>query len=231
MSLLKTLLGIINRKGLRRLYSGLGADTLSTLVSTFLYFLIYTSLERLQRYRLKPASAILIGTVAGIASKRLALPISAVCIRQQLDEGEHEASVLDTLKALRREKGTLGLFHVPVATIPLALLPSFTMYFHERLLKLLPAKHRAHPPGIATFAIGAASNALATIPLYPLVLAKAVSMSGAESDRLLGPLRRIYRAEGVAGIYKGLEGQLVKGVIQQGVTMLLKQRYVCRDQR
>lgn len=155
----------------------------------------------------------------------MALPISAVCIRQQLDDGE--SSVLETFNTLRKEKGTLGLFHVPIATIPLALLPSLTLFFHERLLKFLPPKHRAHPPGLVTFTLGALSNALATIPLYPLVLAKAVSMSGAESNRLLGPLGRLYRAEGISGIYKGLEGQLVKGVIQQGVTMLLKQRYVC----
>jgi len=74
------------------------------------------------------------------------------------------------------------------------------------------------------------SNALATIPLYPLVLIKALSQSGAdkktEGREMLGTMARIVDNEGLIGLYKGFEGQLAKGVVQQGVMMLVKQRYV-----
>jgi hypothetical protein len=36
----------------------------------------------------------------------------------------------------------------------------------------------------------------------------------------------IVEREGITGLYKGLEGQLVKGLVSQGVMMLVKQRYV-----
>ena len=36
------------------------------------------------------------------------------------------------------------------------------------------------------------------------------------------------QAEGWAGLYQGLAAQLVKGFVSQGVTMLVKQRYVSR---
>lgn len=99
MTLLQTLRRIIlSSPSYTSLFRGLRADTLSTVLSSFLYFLIYTSLERIQRRmrerkgagaKVTPAQAasaeILIGTIAGVASKRLSLPISAVCIRQQLD--------------------------------------------------------------------------------------------------------------------------------------------------
>lgn len=116
-------------------------------------------------------------------------------------------------------------------TIPLALLPSLTLYIHSVLLRfLVPAQVRVHPPGSVTFLLGALSNALATIPLYPLVLIKALSQSGAdkktEGREMLGTMARIVDNEGLIGLYKGFEGQLAKGVVQQGVMMLVKQRYV-----
>ena len=49
---------------------------------------------------------------------------------------------------------------------------------------------------------------------------------GRAKDRLIGPIADVYAKEGIRGCFRGVEGQLVKGFIQQGVTMLLKQRYV-----
>ncbi|RYE97547.1 MAG: hypothetical protein EOO77_38850 [Oxalobacteraceae bacterium] len=98
------------------------------------------------------------------------------------------------------------------------------------LRRLLPTRHQAHPPGGVTFALGAVSNALATIPLYPLVLIKALSQSGADNKKgksrngMMTTASRIMEQEGVVGLYKGLEGQLVKGLVSQGVMMLVKQR-------
>lgn len=39
---------------------------------------------------------------------------------------------------------------------------------------------------------------------------------------LLHSLQRIYRHEGVAGLYSGLEGEVVKGFLQHGLTMMVK---------
>jgi hypothetical protein len=288
VTLLQTLRRIIHSSPTyASLYRGLRADTLSTVLSSFLYFLIYTSLERVQRKmrerrgtKVTPAQAasseILIGTLAGVLSKRLSLPISAVCIRQQLqldadahgggsdsdNGGSSDNGILANLSALYDQKGLLGLFHIPLATVPLALLPSLTLYFHDLFLRLLvPAAHRAHPSGRTTFILAALSNAVATAILYPMVLGKALSISGmahrtssdaddiyvglgrekgenrtkgkgkglrgraSAKDRLIGPIADVYKREGVRGCFRGVEGQLVKGFIQQGVTMLLKQRY------
>jgi adenine nucleotide transporter 17 len=228
--MLQTLSRIINRYGYSRLYAGLSADTLSNVVSTFLYFLIYVSLERAahqwrkrrgapQGGAAEASSEILIGTIAGIASKRLALPISAVCIRQQL--GEEPESIGETLRKMRKESGVLGLFHIPLSAASLALLPSLTMYFHNAIVDSIHVK----PSATTTFIVAAVSNALATIPLYPLMLAKSQSLSGHSRDRI-GPYRRIIRTEGIAGLYKGIEAQLLKGLVQQGVMMAIKQRLV-----
>jgi adenine nucleotide transporter 17 len=154
---------------------------------------------------------------------------------------------------MHKEGGFLGLYAALPASIPLALLPSLTLYIHSVLLRVLvPAKHRAHPPGATTFFLGAISNALATIPLYPLILIKALNQSGSTTtgtsssssnasslgignggskrnnrsrrQGMLATMKGVIDQKGVIGLYKGIEGQLLKGLVSQGVMMLVKQR-------
>jgi adenine nucleotide transporter 17 len=166
-----------------------------------------------------------VGMVAGVISKGITLPISAVCVRQQLDA--KQPTLFGSLRAIHRELGFLGLYSALQPSIPLALLPALTLYIHGTLLLALPTKYQKHPPGVFTFAIGAISNALATIPLYPMILVKSLSQSGegnADGRGVLETVSRILQKEGMVGLYRGIEGQLVKGVVQQGMMMLCKQR-------
>jgi hypothetical protein len=269
--MLATLYRLTRRRGIDKLYAGFNADAISTLLSSFIYFYLYSALHKLALRRnrptkilaspagiggmtasgghiaaphnaivgkLGPAEELLIGLVAGVVSKSAVLPISAVCVRQQLasDDGDikgkdraqavdADTSVLRTLRKIRNEEGILGLWSALPPSIPLALLPSLTLYVHQVLLRLLvPARHRAHPPGYVTFLIGAMSNALATIPLYPMIIVKVLSQSGTYRGGKVDTLKRIIHDRGVAGLYQGIEGQMVKGFVQQGVMMLLKQR-------
>ncbi|WWD17131.1 hypothetical protein CI109_101568 [Kwoniella shandongensis] len=298
LSLLQTLQRLIYHHGLSRLYKGLRADTLSTLLSNFLYFFTYTSLQKfLHIYRSRPISGspaggggggggggghntspagiggmygkasdilprtakvgageeLIIGMLAGIISKGITLPISTVCVRQQVasendnENGTEGLSLIDSLRSIFAESGIAGLFSGLIPTIPLTLLPSLTLYIHSVLLRVLvPEKNRAHPSGRLTFVLAALSNALATIPLYPLVLLKTLSQSGSGSssysvkgkekedsfarrkdqdeEGMAETFFRILNKNGVAGLYTGLEGQIVKGLVQQGVMMLIKQR-------
>ncbi|WVQ80234.1 hypothetical protein IAT38_002339 [Cryptococcus sp. DSM 104549] len=269
LSLILTLHRLLTRKrGFTRLFSGLQADNVSTLLSSFIYFYAYTSLQKAllkyhtraalssaavsspagiggsglspkastptaQAVKPRPLEDLIVGILAGITAKGMTLPISTVCVRQQVDEhGEDRLSLLDTLKAIQRENGVTGLFSGFAPTIPLTLLPSLTLYIHSVLLRVLvPERLRAHPPGSVTFLLGALSNALATIPLYPLVLIKTLDQSGEDKGKekegqggMIYTLNKILRREGVAGLYVGLEGQLVKGLVSQGVMMLIKQR-------
>jgi hypothetical protein len=235
-----------------RLFDGLPADTVSTILSSFLYFFFYSTVAKAvmkhheanmshdpssrtaKRISLGAWEELLIGLIAGVASKGITLPISAVSVRQRLgDEEGQERGPIDTLRIMYSEGGLSGLFAALPPSIPLALLPSLTLYIHSFLLRrMLPVRHRAHPPGQVTFLLGALSNALATLPLYPLVLIKALSQSGAGDRKGKSRTRRgmmwtaqnIVDQEGIAGLYKGIEGQLLKGLVSQGVMMLVKQR-------
>lgn len=251
MSLIRTLQALIRRKGVTRLYDGLAADSLSTILSSFLYLFFYSAAAKAAIHYhqqtsnssnlsskpvvLRAWEELLIGVVAGVASKGITLPLSAVSVRQRLgDESGNDMGLVETIRAMYSEGGIQGMFAALPPSIPLALLPSLTLYIHSALLRLIvPARHRAHPPGQVTFALGAISNAVATIPLYPLVLIKVLGQSGQRGvepgrsrrrDGLVGTAMRIIEQEGFPGLYKGLEGQLLKGLVSQGVMMLVKQR-------
>ncbi|WRT66533.1 uncharacterized protein IL334_003492 [Kwoniella shivajii] len=308
LNLGETLSHLLSKRDyMTRLYSGLEADTISTLLSNFLYFYTYTSLQKgLHVYhsnhpslpsttstatngngtgngsiRSSPAGIgglnskasdilpqiqktsgieeLLIGILSGLISKGISLPISTVCVKQQIEsehehehEHEHETdnknkniklSLYQTLRLIHKESGVQGLFSGLKPTIPLTLLPSLTLYIHSVLVRLILSKtkykNQTHPPAIITFLLGALSNALATLPLYPLVLIKVLSQSGGGNDDkgkgksnqvqqrkagMLNTLLRIIRRGGIRTLYTGLEGQLVKGLVQQGVMMLVKQR-------
>ncbi|WVQ99535.1 hypothetical protein IAU59_006671 [Kwoniella sp. CBS 9459] len=291
LNLRDTLSHLLVRKSPSELYSGIEADTLSTLLSNFLYFYAYANLQKglhiyhsrhptilssgtdngggassspagigglsskasevLPKTSTKPHGweELIVGMVAGIVSKGIVLPISTVCVRQQIDDNDDDddedglgggssnkkkrMSLLETLQTINRESGIQGLFSGLGPTIPLTLLPSLTLYIHSVLVRtLLPARHRAQPPAALTFILAALSNALATIPLYPLVLIKVLNQSGKDKGKgrqgqqvgVLGMLIQIIKRGGIRTLYTGLEGQLVKGLVQQGVMMLVKQR-------
>lgn len=238
------------------MYDGLSADTLSTILSSFLYFFFYSAAakgvvrQRQQTPGRNPAGLgqatakraaqlqaweeLLIGLVAGVASKGIILPLSAASVRQRLgDEHGETKGLLDTVRGMYADGGLREMFAALPPSIPLALLPSLTLYIHSALLRLLvPSRHRAHPPGQVTFLLGAISNALATLPLYPLVLIKALGQSGVRRSKgkgVLATAKELVKQEGMGGLYKGMEGQLLKGLVSQAVMMLVKQRSVAHN--
>lgn len=67
--------------------------------------------------------------------------------------------------------------------------------------------------------------------LYPLILAKtriqtarASSTANTRSPNILQLWATAFSRDGVPGLYQGLEAQVVKGVVSQGVTMMVKTR-------
>jgi hypothetical protein len=77
------------------------------------------------------------------------------------------------------------------------------------------------------FILGATSKAAATLVTYPLVRAKVLQKASTKlEDRqsLLGTLERVYREEGVGGMYKGLDAQLVKTVLAGALALTIKEK-------
>ncbi|KAH8103604.1 mitochondrial carrier [Cristinia sonorae] len=202
-----------------------------------------------------------IGFVAGVASRAISTPLSVVTVRLQTaseDEDEEvdlEAAseksdvtgprkeILGPVKVMKRilaEDGLSGLWKGFTTTIPLSLNPAFTLFFFQLFRRAIargkPATNNA--PTLPEAFFGAAfSNSVATVILYPLMLAKTRlqvqqkearenGAGGRSPQSMLTVWHQAYAREGWTGIYQGLEAQILKGFVSQGVTMMVKQRSV-----
>jgi Mitochondrial carrier protein len=81
--------------------------------------------------------------------------------------------------------------------------------------------------------LGAMSKSLATIATQPLIVAKVGLQSRPPPSRKGKPFKTfgevmayIVEHEGVLGLFKGIGPQITKGVLVQGILMMIKERYV-----
>ncbi|KAH9856752.1 mitochondrial carrier domain-containing protein [Lenzites betulinus] len=191
-----------------------------------------------------------VGFVAGVASRAVSTPLSLVTVRMQTDNDEGDSdsedevtaatedtrpqnrspSFVNTVQRICAEDGLAGFWAGFQPTLPLCLTPALTLLLFQFLsrLRVAPsAKTRTSSSG--AFLSGATANALATAIVYPLLLAKVrVQASRAQGGRRTLSTADVWakaiKAEGWAGLYQGLPAQLLKGFVNQGVTMLVKQR-------
>ncbi|GAA5994927.1 uncharacterized protein JCM10292_004435 [Rhodotorula paludigena] len=286
-SLLSALRTIYRTEGLAAFYSGLGPDSLSTLLSQFLYFFAFSTLRdrfqarKLRRQGVEPAAKkvssapilsaveeLAVGCLAGIIAKGVVSPLSMITVRAQTssgarqdvvggekgdkravdpkasrtagadasDDDEDESSygsapsALAIAKEIYDEQGLSGFWSGFQSTIILTLNPAITFYAFAALKRaLIPAKHREHPTPMQTFLCGALASSVASAITYPLILAKTRLQFKSPTGRALyssqfDVFRRIMRKEGLAGLYQGVESQLLKGFFSEGVKLLVKDR-------
>ncbi|KAL8950367.1 MAG: hypothetical protein Q9183_007527, partial [Haloplaca sp. 2 TL-2023] len=154
---------------------------------------------------------------------------------------------------IKDEKGISGFWSGYSASLVLTLNPSLTFFLFETLKRLLvPRRRRSNPPPQATFLIAAISKAIASSITYPFSLAKSRLQASSKSfdeknlaDEKVGKeqtaaskhtgtetrntgnvfntILLIARTEGLSALYEGLSGEVLKGFLSHGLTMILKQ--------
>lgn len=248
----------LKKDGITGFFSGLESDSLSTMMSSFLYFYLYSFLRTrmLQRKNngnstgskpsmmLSVPEELLIGYISGVTSKSITTPLSVITVRLQSEGHDDEETpgsvekgtelghnrIIRVVDRIYSESGLSGFWKGMSTTIVLSTNPAFTMLFLQLFQRLfLKGKDRERPTGAQGFIGGAVSNFLAVLLLYPLILAKTRLQSDskpgeAKKPNLLSVLGDILSAHGVAGLYQGLSVQLSKAVLNQGVTLMIKQR-------
>ncbi|PSR71701.1 hypothetical protein PHLCEN_2v12405 [Hermanssonia centrifuga] len=196
-----------------------------------------------------------IGFIAGLASRAISTPLSVITVRLQTEtEGEDEddelntkkgsphesreglkrGSIIGTVQRLSEEEGLQGFWRGFTTAIPLSLNPAITLFLFQVFRKIssrysVQKNQPLATPSAGSAFLGAAfSNAISTILLYPLILAKTRLQvhrkQGASSETMFSIWKRALLREGIPGAYQGLEAQIVKGFVSQGITMMVKQR-------
>ncbi|KAG5731325.1 Peroxisomal adenine nucleotide transporter 1 [Termitomyces sp. T112] len=273
---------ITQRDGFSALYGGILTDTGAMVLSSFLYFYVYSFLRSLATKRLVPfrsssragispihkpsmAEELVLGFIAGVLSRAVSTPLSMISLRLRAEETadkdsyeENEArpprnSVVGAARSIYKEHGLIGFWRGFQTTVTLSLNPSITLAFFQlfrRLLALFERRSRfatksnpfgqANPTPLQAFFGAAISNSITVCVLYPLILAKtrlqassATSLQEVINDAYNGldtyshkhqEMRTSDAIVGISGLYRGLWVQLLKGILNQGVTFTVKGR-------
>jgi hypothetical protein len=230
--------------GVGALYRGAGHDAAKTVVDSFLFFLAYSVLRaRLagkgdEKRRPTVAQELVVSMAAGAAARLVTTPVGNVVTHLQTAPGKGAArpNATDIARRIFRERGVAGLWAGYGATLVLTLNPALTFVFHELLLRVLVRRDRRDKPGPRiTFGVAALSKAVASAITYPFQLSKARAQVSADDEggrkgaratpwAMFGMVARIAREEGFLALYRGLEGEVLKGFFSHGLTMLLKER-------
>jgi hypothetical protein len=201
-----------------------------------------------ERRRPTVAQELVAGMAAGAAARLVTTPVGNVVTHMQTATGKGAAppNAAEIARRIYRDRGVGGFWAGYGATLVLTLNPALTFVFHELLLRALVRREKRDRPGPRiTFGVAALSKAVASSITYPFQLAKARAQvltdpteeggSATKSSRkgtrrattpwaVFGMVAQIAREEGFLALYRGLEGEVLKGFFSHGLTMLLKER-------
>lgn len=240
----------INEGGISAFYTGVSQDTAKSICDSFSFFLAYNLLWRWRRNSSRGSSSLLsrlidevgIGMVAGAFTKAMTSPLQQIITRKQTatvafsekphDQFDSAMTTREIAKDIYRSKGLQGFWSGYSASIILTLNPSLTMAIDSFLRRILAREFSLGPAW--TFLLAALSKVAASSTMYPISLAKAraqVRLAAKDSSKpgagpigVLMTLPWISRREGPGALYSGLSGEVLKGFLSHGLTMLVKQR-------
>lgn len=229
---------ILREEGPSALYASAGADISKSILDSFLFFGFYNYLR--PRKPTTVLQEIVLGSVAGAASKAITTPLSNVVARKQTLSPDE--SFIQILRELKKEGGLWAGYS---ATLVLTLNPSLTFLVNRRLAKrVLPLIEDEGdvPVAWAAFLLAAVSKAFATGVMFPFQAAKTRLQLNVDEDEekkrrvkglvgrvlewlrgtIFGVIVGIVGREGVRALYAGMQGELLKGFFSHGLTMLAK---------
>ncbi|OHF00571.1 hypothetical protein CORC01_04110 [Colletotrichum orchidophilum] len=228
---------IVADDGVKGLYAGMSGSLLGVASTNFAYFYWYSVARALYLRSAKtsaPPSTFVelsLGAVAGAVAQLCTIPVAVITTRQQTQRKTERKGFIDTAReVIDGEDGPFGLWRGLKASLVLVVNPAITYGAYERLKEvILPGKNNLKP--WEAFLLGAASKSLATIATQPLIVAKVGLQSRPPPERKGKPfssfvevMNFILEREGVAGLFKGMGPQILKGLLVQGILMMTKER-------
>ncbi|KIJ51355.1 hypothetical protein M422DRAFT_776629 [Sphaerobolus stellatus SS14] len=261
---------VVETRGIGGLYSGLETDTGATLLSSFFYFYCYSLLRNgLLRHKSKSRpntknvlptawEELILGYIAGVASRLASTPLNLVTIRLQDEKDKPESDdiekgkgkgkmkdgsavsehhdqpngVLKVFQELYAEGGLAGFWRGFSLTLLTSSNPALTYAFTSIFLRTFLGSSRTtaqrSPSALMNFFAGAIGNSLAVCIIYPLILAKTRVSASAKRITIRKVIQEAIDNDGFLGLYQGLLVQVIKGFFTQGITLLTKQRIETR---
>lgn len=228
LSIAQTFRLILQEEGWKAFFDGAGDDAIASFMQSFLYFFIYDYMRNRQiRYyigkrgyaprTLGLQKELFFGAVAGMFCKFFTTPLQNVVVLKQIDHTRSK-SMVQCVKEIYKNKGITGLWSGYRATLFLSANPSLSYYFYQLMGSPQRVDSKRH-----VFVRAAIAKALATMVTYPVILAKTRTQARPGQSDLYRDLWKTYKNNGITGLYDGINAQLLKGCVSQGITMTTKE--------
>lgn len=170
------------------------------------------------------------GALAGSATVMLTNPIWVINTRMTARENESTETLptkeggapqktrapgtISTLMKILREDGFLRLFAGVLPALVLVINPILQYTIFEQLKQAVEKRRKVTPTD--SFVMGALGKLAATSITYPYITVKSrahVASSNGPKEGMTATLRRIYKEEGVGGLYGGIGPKVTQSVI------------------
>ncbi|KAI9329741.1 mitochondrial carrier domain-containing protein [Obelidium mucronatum] len=242
-------LKIIREEGFGGLYSGIESAMFGIAVTQGVYYYWYEYVKAAFEAAQETERSISIfesmaaGAIAGAATSITTNPIWVVNLRQtvkksSLDDSangkpQRSLSTLQTISKIYKEEGITGFWKGIIPALILVINPIIQYTVFERLKDIMQTRRTAKGGGALTgfdfFLLGAVSKLCATSITYPYIVVKS-RMQLKQSDdakeryhNVVDGIKKIIKAEGVSGLYKGIEAKLLQSVLASAFTFAFKE--------
>ncbi|KAG9317660.1 peroxisomal membrane protein PMP47B [Chiua virens] len=249
----RVILDILNREGLRGLYSGLSSSLLGIAITNGFYYYFYERSRgilinsRSGSKALSTVESILAGLIAGSATTIISNPIWVVQTSQAVHSvtdpstsKSRKLDIFETIQKILSKDGVAGFWRGIGPALVLVINPviQYTVFeqlknvlIKSRLARLPPGQRRA---GLAVltdwdfFFLGAFSKLVATGTTYPYIVVKSRLQAGnASAERYKSAfhgLLTIFREEGLQGLYGGAQSKLLQSVLTAAILFAAQKR-------
>ncbi|EPS66250.1 hypothetical protein M569_08529, partial [Genlisea aurea] len=221
------------------LYQGLWTKNLQSIISQFVYFYGYSFFKRLylreSRFKSIGTTAnLLIAAAAGACTVIVTQPLDTASSRMQTSDFGKSKGLWESLSegSWRDAYDGLGISLLLVTN------PSIQYTVFDQLKQRIVAGNKrsetATPQALSAFSafvLGAVSKCIATCLTYPAIRCKVVIQSANENGKrrrrrggVWETVSSIWKKEGIAGFFKGVEAQMLKTVLTSALLLMIKEK-------
>ncbi|KAJ3327135.1 hypothetical protein HDU76_012339 [Blyttiomyces sp. JEL0837] len=238
---------IIKEEGVPGLYSGIESAMFGIAVTQGVYYywyeLVKAAFEKAAESQraVSTLESMTAGAIAGAATSIITNPIWVVNTRQTVKKGsldedgqkQKPLTTVQTIQKILREEGPQGFWKGIVPALILVINPIIQYTVFERLKDMWQTRRTAQGKGALGgfdfFILGAISKLAATSITYPYIVVKSrMQLKQNENDpnrykSVLDGIQKIAKAEGVLGLYKGIQAKLLQSVLSSAFTFAFKE--------
>jgi hypothetical protein len=174
---------------------------------------------------------LMLGYLAGLLNTVFLSPLETLATRVMVSR--EPITMLDAARDVLHHHGVRGFyFGQPTATMFISANPAVQNTVFDQIRAALLGDRKAL--GFAeAFLVGVLAKSVATVTTYPASRATSIiqntptvgrARAGCRSPSVPGEIAAVYSEGGIRALYSGLQTTLLKGVLQAGVMLMVKER-------